>query len=51
MKKGKINVRIEVERSLWAEVKAKATRENKTAKQAAAELLALGLSTKVKGPE
>ena len=45
---GKITVRIKIERNLWAEVKAKATREGKKTEDAAAELMALGLSTEVK---
>ena len=38
-KKGKVEARILVKRKIWADVKAKATRENKHVPEAAAELL------------
>jgi len=51
MKKGKtkekITARIKVNRSLWAEVKAKAMRDGEKAEDVAAELMALGLSVDV----
>lgn len=47
MKKEQIKARININRNLWAEVKAKAMRENKKAEDAAAELIALGLSVEV----
>ena len=51
IKNGKIEVRLYLDRNIWAEVKAKATRENKKVAEAAAELIALGLSLEVKGAE
>ena len=38
-KKGKVEARILVKRNVWADIKAKATRENKHVPEAAAELL------------
>ncbi len=51
MKKEKIRVRLNVDRNTWAEVKAEATREGKKAEDVGAELIALGLSVKMKGAE
>ncbi len=38
-KKGKVEARILVDRNVWADIKAKATRENKHVPETAAELL------------
>ncbi len=46
MKKENIKARININRSLWAEVRAEATREGKKAEDVAAELIAVGLKVK-----
>ncbi len=43
MSNGEITVRMKIKRDIWAEVKAKATREEKSAGVAASELITLGL--------
>ena len=43
MKKKKIEIRTQIEREVWAEVKAQATRNGKSVSEIASELIKLGL--------